>query len=488
MTSDPVAPDHLPRTLGTLRASGYRYRPVKTELRENLIQRLQSDQPIFSGLVGYEDTVIPQIIHGLLARHDLLLLGLRGQAKTRILRSLPSLLDEWVPVVAEAEIRDDPLHPALAGTRRVIEVHGDATRIDWLHREQRYHEKLATPDVTIADLIGEVDLVKHAEGRYLADEATMHFGLVPRSNRGIFAINELPDLSPRIQVGLFNVLEERDVQIRGYPLRLALDVLLVFSANPEDYTNRGRIVTPLKDRIGTAVRTHYPTGNREAMRITRENAWLARPTGHPPVEVPAPVHEVIEEAVRLARVSAHINQQSGVSVRASIAALEVVVASAERRALAWGEPAIVPRVSDLEHMLAACRGKIELMLAEHEEAEDKLLRALIGEALKNVAESYFDAARSEPIVAAFLGGKVNVEVGDDLPAEQVLRNAASIRGLLPLAEAVVQAGERDGGVEPAPSEHQTLHLASAVEFVLEALHVNNKLSKHSFQERVFYRK
>jgi magnesium chelatase subunit I len=380
-----------PKTLGELRQSGYRHRSVKHELRENLIVRLRSDQPIFPGLIGYETTVVPQLINGILARHDLLLLGLRGQAKTRILRSLPELLDEWMPVVADAEVWDDPLAPQLATARRVIERDGDAAAICWVHRSQRYHEKLATPDVTIADLIGEIDLVKHAEGRHLSDEETMHFGLIPRSNRGIFAINELPDLPPRIQVGLFNVLEERDVQIRGYPIRLNLDLLLVFSANPEDYTNRGRIVTPLKDRIGTVVRTHYPFSNAEAMRITSENARLDRGEGGLKIEVPAYVHETIEEMVRLARQSPHINQQSGVSVRTSIAALELVVANAERRALACKEPAVVPRVSDLDNVPAACRGKIELMLAESEEAEDKLIGALIGEAVKNVSESHFES-------------------------------------------------------------------------------------------------
>ncbi|MFQ5807529.1 MAG: sigma 54-interacting transcriptional regulator, partial [Phycisphaerae bacterium] len=388
-----------PKTIRELKKSGYRHRPVKAELRENLITRLRSDQPIFPGLVGYETTVIPQLINGILAGHDLLLLGLRGQAKTRILRALPDLLDEWIPVVAEAELYDDPLQPQFKATRRIIAARGDDTPIRWIHRSERYQEKLATPDVSIADLIGEVDLVKHAEGRYLADEETMHFGLIPRSNRGIFAINELPDLAPRIQVGLFNVLEERDVQIRGYPIRLNLDVLLVFSANPEDYTNRGRIVTPLKDRIGTVVRTHYPYSNAEAMRITRDNAWVTRSAGGPPVEIPRYVHEVIEEMVRLARNSPHINQQSGVSVRTSISALEVVVANAERRALLCDEPAIVPRISDLEHVLAACRGKIELMLAEDENAEDKLVRALAGEAIKNIAENYLELHDLEGVVA-----------------------------------------------------------------------------------------
>src|SRR5437763_7349663 len=263
-------------TVGQLKETGYKPVSVKDELRRNVIRKLRSNEELFPGIVGYRETVIPQIINGILSKHDLLFLGLRGQAKTRILRMLPDLLDEWMPVLAGVEINDDPLRPMTKTGKRLVAEHGDDAPIEWVHRSDRYKEKLATPDVTIADLIGEIDLVKHAEGRYLSDESTMHFGLIPRSNRGIFALNELPDLAPRIQVGLFNVLEERDVQIRGYPIRLNLDVCIVFSANPEDYTNRGRIVTPLKDRIGSVIRTHYPRSLDESIQITRENAWLDR--------------------------------------------------------------------------------------------------------------------------------------------------------------------------------------------------------------------
>ncbi|MGE0480336.1 MAG: sigma 54-interacting transcriptional regulator [Phycisphaerae bacterium] len=473
-----MQPDR-PNTLGELRAAGHRFRTVKQELRENLIARLRSGEPVLRGLVGYETTVVPQVVNGLLAQHDLLLLGLRGQAKTRILRALPELLDEFIPVVGGLDVWDDPLRPTLRATQRLIDEHGDFTPIRWIGRDERYHEKLATPDVTIADLIGEIDLVKHAEGRYLSDESTMHFGLVPRSNRGIFAINELPDLPPRIQVGLFNVLEERDVQIRGFPVRLNLDLLMVFSANPEDYTNRGRIVTPLKDRIGTVIRTHYPYSLNDAMRISRENARLARPEGQPQVCVPRFVHETIEELVRLARNSPHINQQSGVSVRTSIAALEVVVANAERRALRCGEAEVVPRASDLEHVPAACRGKIELLLAESEDAEDRLLAALAGEALKNISENYLDTPDTESVVAQFTGGKVNIEVGDDLPAAEVVAHAEKVRGLIAVAQGVLKGCEE--------RVDSPLLLASAVEFVLEALHVRNKLSKYALRERTFYK-
>src|SRR3989440_5133717 len=302
MTSHPRA-----ATVGQLKDTGYQPCSVKDELRRNVIRKLKAGEELFPGIVGYRESVIPQIVNGILSRHDLLFLGLRGQAKTRILRMLPLLLDEWIPVLADVEINDDPIRPSTKTGKRLLTEQGDDAKIEWVHRDDRYQEKLATPDVTIADLIGEIDLVKHAEGRYLSDEATMHYGLIPRSNRGIFAINELPDLAPRIQVGLFNVLEERDVQIRGYPIRLNLDVCLVFSANPEDYTNRGRIVTPLKDRIGSVIRTHYPETAAEGMAISEQNAWLSRTEGTSAsgvrVDVPQFVSEIIEEIVRLARSS-----------------------------------------------------------------------------------------------------------------------------------------------------------------------------------------
>src|SRR3954447_22048840 len=310
-----------PATLGQLKETGYQPLSVKDELRRNVIRKLRAREELFPGIVGYRDSVIPQIVNGILSKHDLLFLGLRGQAKTRILRLLPELLDEWIPVLADVEINDDPMVPSTRAGKRIVTEQGDDAKIEWVHRSDRYHEKLATPDVTIADLIGEIDLVKHAEGRYLSDESTMHYGLIPRSNRGIFAINELPDLAPRIQVGLFNVLEERDVQIRGYPIKLELDVCLVFSANPEDYTNRGRIVTPLKDRIGSVVRTHYPETIDEGIIVTQQNAWLNRDAGVK-VEMPRFMSEIVEEVVRLARSSPHVSQASGVSVRTSIANAE----------------------------------------------------------------------------------------------------------------------------------------------------------------------
>jgi len=476
--------EHPPaQTLGQLKQTGYRPCTVKDELRRNLIARLRAGEDPFPGLVGYQDTVIPQLINGILSKHDLLLLGLRGQAKTRILRMLPDLLDEWIPVLADVEINDDPLAPLTPAGRRIVAEQGDDARIEWVHRSSRYQEKLATPDVTIADLIGEVDLVKHAEGRYLSDESTMHYGLIPRSNRGIFAINELPDLPPRIQVGLFNVLEERDVQIRGYPIRLNLDVCLVFSANPEDYTNRGRIVTPLKDRIGTVVRTHYPETVEDGIRIAEQNAWLARNESPAAsgvrVEMPRFMAEVLEEVVRLARSSPHVSQASGVSVRTSIANMETVYSSAERRGIITGENRVVPRICDLNHLVASCRGKIEMSLADEDAAEDKLIRSLCGEAVRTVFASYADPDEYEQIIAQFRNN-LTFPAGDDLPAEEFVANMKAVRGLHQAAVALARKMHLDPA-DPAI-------LACVGEFLLEGLYVNNRIGKYNARGRTFFRK
>jgi magnesium chelatase subunit I len=411
----------------------------------------------------------------------MLFLGRRGQAKTRILRMLPQLLDPWLPVIDGLDLHDDPIAPTTAMGKAVVAEHGDDTPIRWVHRSDRYHEKLATPDVTIADLIGEIDIVKHAEGRYLSDESTMHFGLIPRTNRGIFAVNELPDLSPRIQVGLFNVLEERDVQIRGYPIRLHLDVMLVFSANPEDYTNRGRIVTPLKDRIGSVIRTHYPRTTDDAIAITKANAFVDRhdaaaeqrsdeAVGLPRVHVPPYLHRLIEEAIGMARTSSHINQASGVSVRASIAMLETLVSSAERRGLLTAEPHVTARVCDLGHVTTATRGKIELMLADDEdETEDRLVVSLLGEATKKLFDEVTDADAHPGIADAFDDG-IRLTVGDDVSAADTVASFEHVDGLVPAARDLARALELD------PANDQ--HLASAGEFLLEGLYVHNRLSKH----------
>ena len=472
-----------PATLGQLKETGYQPSSVKDELRRNLIRKLKAGEELFAGIVGYRETVIPQIVNGILSKHDLLFLGLRGQAKTRILRMLPDLLDEWIPTLTDVEINDDPIRPSTKTGARVVAEQGDDAKITWVHRSDRYHEKLATPDVTIADLIGEIDLVKHAEGRYLSDESTMHFGLIPRSNRGIFAINELPDLAPRIQVGLFNVLEERDVQIRGYPIRLNLDVCLVFSANPEDYTNRGRIVTPLKDRIGSVVRTHYPESVDEGIAIAEQNAYTDRVNGPAGsgvrVDVPRFISEITEEVVRLARSSPHVSQASGVSVRTSIANLETVVSNAERRAIVGGEKRVVPRVSDLHYLVASCRGKIEMTLAEEEGAEDKLIRSLTGEAVKAVFERYGDTDDYESIIEQFKGN-LTFPSGDDLTADEFVANMKAVRGLPQAAANLAKEMKLDGGDTPT--------LASVGEFLLEGLYVNNRLSKFNSKGKTFFKK
>ncbi len=472
-----------PATLGQLKETDYKPASVKDELRRNVIRKLRAGKALFPGIVGYRDSVLPQLINGILAKHDMLLLGLRGQAKTRILRMLPLLLDEWMPILAGVEINDDPVEPMTKTGKRLVAEQGDDATIEWVHRNDRYKEKLATPDVTIADLIGEIDLVKHAEGRYLSDESTMHYGLIPRSNRGIFAINELPDLSPRIQVGLFNVLEERDVQIRGYPIRLNLDVCLVFSANPEDYTNRGRIVTPLKDRIGSVIRTHYPESVTEGIEIAQQNAWVERNSNGSDsgvhVDIPQFMSEVVEEVVRLARHSPHVSQASGVSVRTSIANLETLVSNAERRGITTGEKRVVPRISDLNFLVASCRGKIEMTLAEEEGAEDKLIRSLVGEAVKAVFARAGDADAYDAIAEQFKGN-LTFPAGDDLSADEFVANMKAIKGLPQAAAKLAKEMELDGG--------DTATLASIGEFLLEGLYVNNRLSKYNARGKTFFKK
>jgi magnesium chelatase subunit I len=470
-------------TVGQLKESGYKPSTVKDELRRNLIAKLKSGEELFPGIVGYRDSVIPQIVNGILSKHDLLFLGLRGQAKTRIIRLLPTLLDEWMPILTGVEINDDPISPLTKTGKRILAEQGDDAKIEWVHRSDRYQEKLATPDVTIADLIGEVDLVKHAEGRYLSDESTMHYGLIPRSNRAIFAINELPDLAPRIQVGLFNVLEERDIQIRGYPIRLNLDVCLVFSANPEDYTNRGRIVTPLKDRIGSVIRTHYPETVDEGIQVTRENAWLERSgnssSSGVKVEMPRFMSEILEEIVRLARTSPHVSQASGVSVRTSIANAETLVSNAERRGIVTGEKRVLPRICDLNFLIASCRGKIEMTLSEEDGAEDKLIQSLVGEAVKNVFNRYADVGEFE-ILAEQFKGNLTFPAGDDLSANEFVANMKAVKGLPQAAVKLAKEMEMDAD--------DAALLAGTGEFVLEALYVNNRLSKYNTKGKTFFRK
>jgi magnesium chelatase subunit I len=454
---------------------------VKDEMRRNLIARIRQGRPLFPDILGYEDTVLPQVQNAILSKHDLLFLGLRGQAKTRMLRQLVHLLDEAIPIVEGSEVNDHPYAPISKPARDRIAALGDETPITWIGREQRYNEKLATPDVTIADLIGEIDMIKHAEGRYLSSELTMHFGLIPRTNRGIFCINELPDLAPKIQVGLFNVLEERDVQIRGYPVRLHLDLCMVFSANPEDYTNRGRIVTPLKDRIGSVVRTHYPLTREIGIAINDAHAWLERDGIR--LAIPHYFKEIVEETARLARTSSHVNQLSGVSVRMSIANLENLVSNAERRALIHGENWVVPRVGDLPHLLPSSRGKLELTLSEDDGQEDQLIGRILGEAVKNIFAQYFDPKEFRSVVDYFETGHA-LELSDLMPARQVVERLESVPTLRKRAEQFARE-HQDGLTDP---EAREAALAAAAEFILEGLHVHNKLNKNVKQGVRLYRR
>ncbi len=470
-----------PHTLGELKESGYKSESVKDELRRNLVARLRTGQPLFPGIMGYEETVLPQIQNAILSRHDLLLLGLRGQAKTRLLRSLVHLLDDAIPIVAGSEINDDPLAPVSHQARELVHARGDETPVEWVGRDRRYTEKLATPDVTIADLIGEIDMIKHAEGRYLSSEATLHFGLIPRANRGIFCMNELPDLAPKIQVGLFNVLEERDVQVRGFPVRLNLDLCMVFSANPEDYTNRGRIVTPLKDRIGSVVRTHYPLTREMGIEITDHEAWTSRGDGLR-LFVPRYIKEINEEFARVARSSGSVNQASGVSVRMSICNLENCISAAERRTILAGEEWVVPRPSDLSGISAGARGKIELTLTEDESQDDDVLSRLLAEALKNVFTQYFDVKSFRQTVEHFDSGQT-IELSDTASDREIAKIADDVPNLLQSAENFVQRH-----LDAPNAEVRKELVAGAVQFILDGLHVCNKLNKKAKSGSASYRR
>ena len=460
-----------PTTLGELKASGWVSRPVKDEVRANAIERIVAGRPLVDGVLGYEDTVLPQMENALLAGHDVILLGERGQAKTRIIRSLTELLDEWMPIVAGSEINDDPYAPISSHARTLIEEQGDETPITWVHRSRRFGEKLATPDTSIADLIGEVDPIKVAEGRYLSDELTIHYGMVPRTNRGIFAINELPDLAERIQVGLLNVLEERDVQIRGYKIRLPVDVMLVASANPEDYTNRGRIITPLKDRFGAQIRTHYPLEVALEMDVIAQEAHVISAAGVE-VTVPAFMVEIIAEISQQARRSPHVNQRSGVSVRLSIANYETLVANALRRALHTHEAEAVPRVSDLEALVSSTSGKIEIETLD-DGREGQVLERIIQAAVLEVFRAHVKPERLTALVQAFDDGRV-VHTGDELPSADYVALISDLPGVKETLD--------DLGVIETPAS-----VASAIEFLLEGLHLSKRLNKDAVDGRATYR-
>ncbi len=464
-------PDSLATTLGELRAAGWQSIPIKDEVRNNAIDRISHGKPLFDGVLGYENTVMPQLENAVLAGHDVIFLGERGQGKTRMIRSLLELLDEWMPIIAGSEINDDPYNPVSRHARDAVAAHGDATPISWVHRSDRFGEKLATPDTSIADLIGEVDPIKVAEGRYLSDELTLHYGMVPRTNRGIFAINELPDLAERIQVGLLNVLEERDVQIRGYKVRLPLDVMLVASANPEDYTNRGRIITPLKDRFGSQIRTHYPLEISTEVAIVHQEARELSAPGVT-VSVPPYMAEIIVMFSHLARQSPHVNQRSGVSVRLSVANYETLAANAIRRALRHGETTVVPRVSDLEALASSTQGKIEIESLE-EGRDGQIIDNLIKAAVLSVYKEKVQPDAVREIVGAFDDGTL-VHAGEDITSAEYVALLASMPAL--------QAAVKGLAASETPAD-----VASAVEFVLEGLHLSKRLNKDSAGSRATYR-
>lgn len=459
-------------TLAQLKASGWKSRSVKDEIRENTVRAVRAGESLVAGILGYDDTVLPQVQNALLAGHDIVFLGERGQGKTRIIRSLTALLDEWMPVVAGSEINDDPYHPVSRYARDLVAERGDDTPISWVHRDDRYGEKLATPDTSIADLIGEVDPIKVAEGRYLSDELTLHYGLVPRTNRGIFAINELPDLSERIQVGLLNVLEERDVQVRGYKIRLPIDVLLVASANPEDYTNRGRIITPLKDRFGSQIRTHYPLDVATEVQIVRQEARNAS-VGDVQVRYPSFMEEIVAEISQLARANANVSQRSGVSVRLSVSNHELLAANAMRRGLAVGETVVAPRVSDLDALVASTAGKIEIESVD-EGREGAVFEQIVRGAVLQVYKRRVPGDKTKELLAAFEGGAV-ANTGEDVSSADLVAFAAKVPELRTLAAKLV-----DGDESPAA-------IASAVEFVLEGLHLAKRLNKDASGARAVYR-
>jgi magnesium chelatase subunit I len=449
-----------PTSIRELRDSGYTSRSVKQELRDNLIARLRKGEGLFAGIVGYEQTVVPQIENAVLSGQDIVFLGERGQAKTRMARLLVNLLDEEMPALAGCEISDDPFAPICTACRQRVAEQGEKTAIAWIPRDRRYGEKLATPDITIADLIGEVDPIKVAEGRYLSDELTIHYGLLPRTNRGIFALNELPDLAERIQVGLLNIMEERDVQIRGYKVRLPLDLYVVASANPEDYTTRGRIITPLKDRFGSQIRTHYPRKVEDEIAIMEAERSAYADAG---VETRSPqfMKELVAEVTHLARRSPEISQRSGVSVRVTICNYENLLSSALKRAIRLGENVAAPRVSDLGAIVASTGGKIE-MESLGDTSEDKVLGKLMQRAVLNVFNRTFASGELDEVVGAFQDG-LRIEVSDAMPAELYLRHLGQVR---PLQAAVRKLGAQDPG-----------SVAAAVEFVLEGLHLSKKLNK-----------
>jgi len=468
---------HKPQTLGELKAAGYSSRSVKTEIRQNLIRKLRNGETLFPGIIGYEDTVIPQLVNALLAQQNLILLGLRGQAKSRILRELTSLLDLEMPALAGSEINDDPLKPLSAFGRQLIEEKGDNAPIVWVDRDARYVEKLATPDVTIADIIGDVDPIKAARGGHLlSDELTIHYGLLPRANRGIFAINELPDLAGKIQVGLFNILQEGDVQIKGYPVRLPLDVLLVFSANPEDYTARGKIITPLKDRIGAEIQTHYPASLSQGISITKQEAWTERydfSDEDLSIEIPEAIYEAVEQVAFIARNDKRIDSRSGVSQRLPISVMESVVSNAERRALQNGEQKASPRISDVYSALPAITGKLELEYEGEQVGAERIAKDLIRKACGEIFTECFNGIDFRQVTDHFNQGKT-LSLSDVMTDDEALNQLRKVKGLVDAA--------RSGKIETSSNGA----LIVACELILEGLHAQKKLARNEEKGQTRY--
>ena len=470
------ATQELPRTLGALRHSPYSEakigdRSVKDELRNNLICKIQRGETLFPGILGFEDTVVPQVVNAILSRHNFILLGLRGQAKTRLIRQLTALLDEITPYIDGCEIHDHPYHPICRRCRTVVAEQGDETPISWLARDHRYVEKLATPDVTIADMIGDIDPLKAARrGHDISDELTVHYGLLPRANRGIFAINELPDLAGKIQVGLFNIMQEGDVQIKGYPVRLPLDLMLVFTANPEDYTARGKIITPLKDRIGSEIRTHYPATIEQGIAITAQEAWLDRPSPIA-VRIPEYIKQVAEHLAFLAREDKRVDKRSGVSQRLPISAIENVVSNAERRALRAKEDVAVPRILDIYSALPAVTGKLELEYEGELKGGDTVARELIRAAVGKVYNHYFDGANMAQVIQWFdLGGTLKLD--ENIDSSAMVKQLAGIQGLMEKVKVLGLTSNEPDAVR-----------ASAAEFILEGLYAHRRISRN--EERGF---
>ena len=456
-----------PGTFGELKASGYRSTSVKDELRVNLIRKLKTGEKLFPGIVGYDETVIPQLVNAILARHNIILLGLRGQAKSRIIRQLTELLDEQIPIIAGSEINDDPFKPISAYGREQLQLHGDSLQIAWVSRDARFVEKLATPDVTIADIIGDVDPIKAAKGGHLlSDELTIHYGLLPRANRGVFAINELPDLAGKIQVGLFNIMQEGDVQIKGYPVRLPLDVMLVFSANPEDYTARGKIITPLKDRIGAEITTHYPAELPTAIEITRQEAWVIRDGWNANLRIPDFIREVVEQIAFEARDDQRIDKQSGVSQRLPITVIESVISNAERRALLTGEREIVPRISDIYAAIPSMTGKMELEYEGEQIGAKRIAKELIKRAAGEIFNGYFVGIEFARTVQWFDAGN-NLRLADTAGADECSRLLEGVPELIETSLIPFDFRKADAG-----------QLVAACELVLEGLYAENKISRN----------